>query len=92
MTVNTKQVSVDGTETQLVSSKSLRVRLRIENTGSGTVYVGEEQVGGNAVTAGEGYPVKPNEVLRLDDHTGEVNAITGGSTETVKVLEQEAEA
>jgi hypothetical protein len=80
--VQTGQVSVTGSATQIVPQYSSRSGITIVNVGSVTVYIGEN----NGVTTATGYPLAANACVSFST-TGAVYGITAGTAATCGFLE-----
>ena len=70
---------------KIISARSVGRRYIVKNLhASDVVYVGTS----DAVSSSNGYQLKANESLTLDNHNGEVWAIAGSNTPSVGIVEQ----
>ena len=80
--VQTGQVTVTGTATQIVTAYSSRSGIVLINTGATTVYVGENA----SVTTSTGYPLLASTSVSFST-TGAVYGITSGGSDLVGWLQ-----
>jgi hypothetical protein len=80
--IQTGQVSVPTAATQIVGQYSSRSGLVLTNTGSVTVYIGEN----SGVTTSTGYPLAASASVSFST-TGAVYGITGSSEATIGWLQ-----
>ena len=84
MTISNNQIAMTQTVATIVNSNTTRKRLRIENIGTNTVYIG-----GSGLTAANGYPLEPNEFIEFPDYTNIVYGICAtGLTSTVSYFQE----
>lgn len=75
------QFSVTSTAQELISSRDLRMKVSIKNTGATDVFVGN-----SSVTTANGYLLSAGESIKIEA-TSEIYIISSG-TSTVSVLEE----
>ena len=91
MTTTYDQVSMTTAAALIIASNANRKQLMIKNMGSDTVYIGDANtVVDTADNANGGYKITMDQILYLDDYTGDVYGIcAGGETATIAYVEED---
>lgn len=77
------RVNVGTTAVLLASTSSTRAAVLVKNNGTANVYLGST----NAVSGTTGYPLYPNESVRLEPWSAELWAVAVSGTQDVAVME-----
>ena len=86
MVMNTGQASMTATAASIISSNSTRKSLVITNTGSNTIYLGDN----SSVTDSNGYPLEAGGTLKDTSYSGTWYGIcSSGETSTANYIEED---